>query len=123
MEPPARGAIVVADDDSAVRLLCRVNLELEGYRVVEAADARELEQVMAGEDVAGVLLDIRLGDADGIALARRLQEEHRAVRVVFLSGSVERAGSVEDLADGFLAKPFSLEALSETARRLAHSQS
>ncbi|MBD0291278.1 MAG: response regulator [Thermoleophilia bacterium] len=119
MEPHAAGAIVVADDDSAVRLLCRVNLELEGYRVVEAADARELEDVVGRDDVAGVFLDIRLGEADGVALARRMRKERPGLRVVFLSGSVERADSLGELAEGFLAKPFSLEALSESARQLA----
>ncbi len=111
--------MVVADDDAALRLLCRVNLELDGYRVMEAASGDELERIVAREPVTAVLLDIRLGADDGVEVAQRLRERHPEVRIAFLSGSLERGESGP--AEGFLPKPFSLEALGETVRRLVHS--
>lgn len=118
MTASGQAAVVVADDDPALRLLCRVNLELDGYRVLEAASAEELERVIAEDDVAAVLLDIRLGTDDGVEVAHRLRERHPEVRIAFLSGSLERGESGP--AEGFLAKPFSLDALGETVRRLVH---
>lgn len=108
--------ILVADDDDGLRLLCRVNLELEGYRVVEASGADDVERALAEEDVDGVLLDIHLGSDDGLALAREIRERRPGVRIAFFTGSVEPPNG--GLADGFLAKPFSLEDLTETVRQL-----
>ena len=108
--------ILVADDDGGLRMLCRVNLELEGYRVLEAADADEVDRVLAEENVDGVLLDVHLGSDDGLALAREIRERRPDVRIAFFTGTVERPNG--GLADGFLAKPFSLEDLNETVRQL-----
>lgn len=107
---------MVADDDPALRLLCRVNLELDGYRVFEAASGEELERIVSGEAVDAVLLDIRFGADDGVEVAERLRERHPEVRIAFLSGSLDR--SEPGPAQGFLAKPFSLDALAETVRQL-----
>ena len=116
MDAHGQAGVVVADDDPALRLLCRVNLELEGYRVYEAATGEELERVLAHEPVDGVLLDIRFGTDDGVVLAERLRSLHPDVRIAFLSGSLDRGQ--QGPAEGFLAKPFSLEALAETVQRL-----
>ena len=116
MSEAGQAAVVVADDDPALRLLCRVNLELEGYRVFEAGSGDELERVIAAETVDAVLLDIRLGADDGVELAGRLRERHPDLGIAFLSGSLDRTD--RGPAEGFLAKPFTLEALAETVRRL-----
>jgi DNA-binding response OmpR family regulator len=119
MDAQVRRLVVVADDDDAIRLLCRVNLELEGYRVEEAANSRELERVTEEEDVALVLLDVHLGSEDGVEVARSLRERHPHVAIAFLSGSVdfgERSAAVSDAA---IRKPFTLEQFTETVHRLA----
>ena len=118
MDARVHRLVVVADDDDAIRLLCRVNLELEGYRVAEAANSRELARVAEEEDVALVLLDIHLGSEDGIEVARVLRERHPGIAIAFLSGSVdfgERSASVSDAA---IRKPFTLEEFTETVHRL-----
>jgi CheY-like chemotaxis protein len=112
-----RRLVVVADDDDAMRLLCRVNLEVEGYRVAEAANGAELEEVL--ESDALVLLDIRLGSEDGIELARRIREQHPDVRIAFLSGSPRFVEPPAALSDASIAKPFTLEELIQTVHRLA----
>jgi len=119
MDAQVHRLVVVADDDDAIRLLCRVNLELEGYRVAEAANSRELARVADEEDVALVLLDVHLGSEDGIEVARGLRERHPGIAIAFLSGSVdfgERSASVSDAA---IRKPFTLEEFTATVHRLA----
>jgi CheY-like chemotaxis protein len=110
--------VLVADDDPAVRLLCRVNLELEGYAVLEAGDASEVEQAMGEHAVDVVLLDVHLGADDGRAVAAALREARPDLALAFFTGSV----SVDALREGgeaVIPKPFSLEELTETVRRLA----
>lgn len=114
-----RRLVVVADDDDSMRLLCRVNLELEGYRVAEAESAAAVERALESGDVALVLLDIRLGEDDGIEVARRLRQRHPEVPIAFLSGSVTRGELAASLGDASIAKPFTLEELIETVHRLA----
>jgi len=110
--------ILVADDDPAIRLLCRVNLELEGYRVIEAGSAAELDEVLARDEISALLLDVRLGDDDGRVVARRLSEERPELPIAFFTGSVS-LDDVRNLVDGVIPKPFTLEELSATVRRLA----
>lgn len=119
MDAQVRRLVVVADDDDAIRLLCRVNLELEGYRVEEAASQRELERVVGAEDVAVVLLDLHLGVDDGLEVARALRERRPEVPIAFLSGSVGFGEPARKLADAAIRKPFTLEELIGTVHRLA----
>jgi CheY-like chemotaxis protein len=122
MVGPGHRTVVVADDDPALRLLCRVNLELDGYRVVEAESAAGLDRVLAGEDVSLLLLDIHLGSDDGIDLARELRSLRPSLPIALFSGSVEDLPvHARRVADGYLTKPFTLEALSEIVRRLARA--
>jgi len=119
MVAQGRRVVVVADDDEAMRLLCRVNLELEGYDVVEAASEAEVESALAGGDVTLVLLDIHLGNDDGIAIARGIRPRYPDVAIAFLSGSVRFGENSAEVSDASIRKPFTLEELVETVHRLA----
>jgi DNA-binding response OmpR family regulator len=108
--------VLVVDDDPSLRLLCRVNLELDGHRVVEAGSVAEAREMLAGENVDAMLLDIHLGDGDG----RDLVESLGGARppVAFFTGSAQIDDQLRALVDDVLAKPFTLDALAETVRRL-----
>jgi two-component system, NtrC family, response regulator GlrR len=109
--------VLVADDDPALRMLCRVNLQIDGYQVVEAESAREVEDAIAAHDVAVVLLDVHLGRDDGAALAASLRERYPELPIAFFTGSV--TGPVgEGVVDGRLSKPFTLEQLADVVRAL-----
>lgn len=110
--------VLVADDDPAIRLLCRVNLELEGYHVLEASDGASAEAAVEAEEVKVVLLDVHLGEDDGREVVLRLREKRPGIAVAFFSGSVS-VDALRGTVDGVVPKPFSLEELSGTVRRLA----
>jgi DNA-binding response OmpR family regulator len=109
------GALVV-DDDAALRMLCRVNLELEGFAVREAATVAEAEAAVDAERPDVVLLDVHLGGDQTHDLLARLRSE--GIPVALVTGSVDIA-DYRDAADAVIAKPFNPEELVETARRLA----
>ena len=112
--------MLVADDDPALRLLCRVNLEHEGYDVGEAASAEQVADALAVRKDGVILLDIHLGADDGLDVARRLRNHGTRFRIAFFSGSAgEVVGEDALLADAVIPKPFSLEALIGTVRSLA----
>jgi DNA-binding response OmpR family regulator len=109
----------VGDDDSAFRMLLRLNLELEGYSVLEAGTAQEVRKLIESHEVDLLLLDVRLGDDDGVALARELRGEHPELAIAFLTGSAFGfEDQARDVSDAVVQKPFTLEELSETVARL-----
>ncbi len=103
--------VLVVDDESSLRLLCRVNLELDGHTVREAAtlaDARrELER--AAPDV--ILLDVHLGNDDGLVLLDEIAALELPTRVVLLSGTSEVGPALRARVDFVLGKPFELTRL------------
>ena len=117
MEGSGETVLVVEDSDS-MRLLCRVNLELEGYRVLEAATLAQAEDALADESVRVVLLDVHVGDENGYDLLRRIRERGE-IGVALITGSAEIGPNDRALVDAVIAKPFSLDDLSSTVERLA----
>jgi DNA-binding response OmpR family regulator len=114
-QPPT---VLVVDDEPSLRLLCRVNLELDGYLVLEAEDVAEAEQILLAETVDVVLLDVHVGPESGVELMRRLRERGGAPPVVLVTGSARLDAATQAEADGLVAKPFRLEELLGVVRRL-----
>jgi DNA-binding response OmpR family regulator len=121
MDGRAQRLVIVADDDESIRFLCRTNLELEGYRVLEATGLDQIARIVAEDEVALVLLDIHLGREDGIEVARALRRDHPAIPIAFLSGSVDFSERSAAVSDAAIRKPFTLEELIGTVDRLAGS--
>ena len=118
IEDIGAGTILVVDDDASLRLLCRVNLELDGYRVVEARSAAEAEESLAAGGVDLVLLDVHIGVDDGIALMRSLRQRKHTASVVLFTGSAQLDAETRAEADGVVAKPFRLDELLDVVRGL-----
>ncbi len=108
--------VLVVEDEEGLRLLCRVNLELDGYRVVEAASLADARRALAEEQVDAMLLDFHLGDGDGRELLESLGSSRPPVAL--FTGSAEVGPELRALADDVLAKPFTLDVLAATVGRL-----
>ena len=108
--------MLIVEDDASLRLLCRVNLELDGFRVEEAASADAARAAFAAVRPALVVLDLMLGGAESGELLDELRGE--GVPVVLLSG-VAGLERFEARASAMLAKPFDPSSLSDVARALA----
>ena len=110
--------ILVVDDEPSIRLLCRVNLELDGLRVLEAATLGEARTLLETEDVEAMLLDVHVAGERGSTLLYELRDAEQPVAVAFLTGSETLGASELAAADAVLRKPFALEALTTTVRHL-----
>jgi DNA-binding NtrC family response regulator len=120
MGGPCGITVLIVDDDIAIRLVCRVNLELEGLRAVEAGSLDQARQVLAEEPVDVVLLDLHLGHEHGLDLLHELRRDRPEVGVALLTGSPQsRSPREEARADAVISKPFEIEELGRTVRRLA----
>jgi len=116
---PIGKTVLVVDDELAIRMLCRINLELEGFRVLEAGSLGDARRVLENEPVAVLLVDVHLGDGDGRDLVRELVERDGAPRIALLTGTYELPPDERAGADALIEKPFTLVELLSTVRRLA----
>ena len=81
--------MLVVDDDERLREFMRVNLELEGYTVREAASADEALAALEDQAPELVLLDVVMPGIDGWQMLQRMQERHGSIPVIMFSGQVD----------------------------------
>jgi two-component system, OmpR family, KDP operon response regulator KdpE len=111
--------VLVVDDEPSIRLLCRVNLELDGHEVLEADTVAIARQTLAEEAIDVVILDVHLRDGRSDALILECHSRRPAVPVVLVTGSADATMDGLSDADAILPKPFELDALIEAVRTLA----
>jgi DNA-binding NtrC family response regulator len=111
--------VLVVEDDASLRLLCRLNLELEHYRVVEAGTLTRAAELLAEEPVDVVLLDLHVAGRHGTELVPVIKAERPRASICLLSGTSETDPPMQEGVDAFVRKPFDIEHLNETVRQLS----
>jgi DNA-binding response OmpR family regulator len=108
--------VLVVDDDASIRMLCRLNLELDGWSVREAATLAQARKQLVLEGVHVVVLDVHVGSENGVEFLRELRRERPALKVAMLTGSDD----LQDIdADAVIPKPFKIDQLRTTVAGLA----
>jgi DNA-binding response OmpR family regulator len=118
---PAGAAVLIIEDDEAVRELVALHLGRAGFTPVEAVDATEGWRRLPQADL--VVLDRMLPDESGDAFLRRLRADPGLSRLPVLmltarASEVDRVGGLEAGADDYLVKPFSAPELVARLRAL-----
>jgi DNA-binding NtrC family response regulator len=116
---PAR--VLVVDDEPSIRLLCRVNLELEGHEVLEAHSLATARAVLDEDEIDVVVLDVHLRGERSDPLVDECHARDPAIPVVLVTGSVDITHPGLSDADAILPKPFELDRLLSTVSNLAHA--
>jgi DNA-binding NtrC family response regulator len=109
--------VLVIDDEPAIRLLCRVNLELDGYTVLEASSLEEARRRLDDDRISLVLLDMHIGADRGETLLHEL--DGRGIPVIIVSGSAEVERETRDRVSAVLGKPFTIDDLRGAVRSAA----
>jgi DNA-binding response OmpR family regulator len=108
--------VLVVDDDASIRLLCRLNLELDGWHVLESATLPLAREQLDAEDIRVVVLDVHVGTGDGREFLEEIRRDRPDVRVAMLTGSED----IRDVgSDAVIPKPFTIEQLTSTVANLA----
>ncbi len=113
MDSPSHTVLVV-DDDAAIRFLCRVNLELDGWTVHEANAIEQAREILGSAPIDLVLLDVHVGVESGLDFIAEIRERTPGVPIVLLTGSVGSPGLEAVDADAVISKPFTLDELTGT---------
>lgn len=119
----ARPLVLVVDDQASLRRLIRVNLELEGYAVVEAADGVECLAQARLRRPDAITLDVVMPRMDGLAVAGELKADPALadVPIIMVTTSGQPSDMVRARAAGveaYLTKPYDPDELVEAVRML-----
>lgn len=121
--------ILIVDDEPDVLMLCRVNLEFDGYNVFEAIDGEQALEILERESIDLILLDVMMPGMDGwevlASVRRHTATEH--IPVIMLTAKAQDSDQMKGWSGGvydYVTKPFNPIALSEGVRRalLPHSR-
>ena len=115
--------ILIVEDEEALVLLLRYNLEAEGYGVETVARGDEADLLLKERSPDLVILDWMLPGLSGIELCRRLRArpETKRLPIIMLTARGEESERVRGLATGaddYIVKPFSVPELSALVRAL-----
>lgn len=113
--------VLVADDEEDVLMLCRVNLEFEGFEVSDAGNGQEAIDRARNQRPDLILLDVMMPVKDGWETLTELKEdaELAGIPVVMLTAKVQEEDQYRALAAGaadYVTKPFHPTALVKTVR-------
>lgn len=110
-------AILIAEDEPAVRSLFARALRSRGYRVLEAANGAEAVAVAESQarPIHLLLTDVMMPKLSGPELAARLLARGLTRRVIYMTGYSELPLSIDDHST-VLQKPFSLTVLTDAVR-------
>jgi CheY-like chemotaxis protein len=119
----ATAEALVVEDDADARRLVAVCLRRLGLRVMEAATGAEAGELLDRSVPDVICLDLRLPDGSGLALCERIRSTARLrdVPVVVISALTQPADLVKAEvagANGYLTKPFRVQALAESIREV-----
>jgi DNA-binding response OmpR family regulator len=112
--------ILVVDDEPTLRETLAEALEMEGFRVVVAADGREALTRFRADQPDLVLLDLMLPELSGVEVCRIIRAES-TVPIVMLTAKgaeVDKIVGLELGADDYVTKPFSLRELTARIRAI-----
>ena len=100
--------ILICDDEKDIVSALTIYLQAEGYETVAAYNGREALQILRGQEVQLVLLDVMMPELDGISALSKIRQESN-VPVILLTAKSEDTDKVLGLnvgADDYVTKPF-----------------
>ena len=115
--------ILVVDDDLAINELIKVNLELAGYKVIQAFDGTTGFALCKQELPSVVILDVMMPEVDGFTVAQRIRKNDstKNIPIIMLTALSQLNDKVNGFnigVDDYLVKPFEMEELQVRIRAL-----
>jgi len=116
-----RRLILVVDDEENFLTLLQWFLKQHGYEVITASSAEDALGLLAGQVFSAALLDVKLGDTDGVNLLGQLVQRMPGLQVIMMT-AFPTVGSIREAFDKgavrYFTKPLDLQELAETIRQL-----
>ena len=110
----ARTTVLYVDDEDALRVVVKNQLEMEGLDVDTADDGDTAVEMLGNKTYDVILLDIRMPRMSGIDVLKNLKERKIKSRVIMLTGVDDLTIALEAVKNGandYLTKPYDLSNL------------
>jgi two-component system KDP operon response regulator KdpE len=120
MDDTGEKLILVVDDEPRMIKFIRMNLELEGYRVVDATNGLEAVERVREDLPDLVIMDVQMPEMDGFEALEQIRQAS-TVPVIMLTVKADEEAKVRGLelgADDYVTKPFSPRELSSRVKAL-----
>jgi DNA-binding NtrC family response regulator len=117
VSPPT---VLVLDDEKNIRRAIEIALEQEGMRVIAAHDPASALRFLQERIIDLLIVDIKLGEIDGISFFKIAQSAGFTVPTLFISGNATLTQAAEAVKIGaldFIEKPFSAERIVIAVKR------
>ncbi|KXB67589.1 putative transcriptional regulatory protein afsQ1 [Parvimonas sp. KA00067] len=101
--------ILLVEDEDNIRLFTKINLEREGFEVLEAESGEKGVELALKYNPQVVILDIMLPGIDGFEVCKILREKLPKIGIIMLTAKtqdVDRINGLENGTDDYLSKPF-----------------
>src|SRR5687767_8569671 len=121
--PKTAARVLLVEDDSNIRELVELHLQLEGLTVVSKSDGNEALALARTDAFALIVLDLMLPGLDGVTLCRAIRRDSRNTDVPILMltarrDEVDKVLGLDSGADDYLTKPFGVRELVARVRAL-----
>jgi two-component system cell cycle response regulator CpdR len=113
--------ILLAEDDKAVREFVSRALRQDGHEVMAVSDGQQALTALENRIFDMMLADIVMPQVDGIALALKASKDFPDLPVLLMTGysaERQRAHNMDALVHEVISKPFTLDQIRETVRRV-----
>ena len=114
--------VLIADDDDSLRHILAATLERAGYDTRKARNGTETLAAVKSSDVDVILLDIWLGDANGLELIEEIQKYNSTASIIIITahGTTQTAiDAAKQRAYWYLTKPIDQKQLLDLVSRAA----
>jgi YesN/AraC family two-component response regulator len=115
--------VLIVEDEALIRMDVADYISRPDITTLEAANADEALQILSERsDVDVIFTDVNMpGSMDGLQLAERVRELQSEIGIIIASGMVRVARSTLPSNIVFYEKPYDLEEVSASIRKLAHA--
>lgn len=106
--------ILIVDDEQAMRIGLKDNLEVEGYETDEAQDGLEAIEKIKANSYSLIILDVMMPGLSGFDVCKKIRAMSNSTPIILLTAKGEEIDKVLGLelgADDYITKPFSLREL------------
>jgi len=119
---PRKGTVLYVEDNPDNRNLVQRVLNSEGYRVVEAGNARQALSQLEHGGIDLILMDISMPEVDGYALTARIKAMPSLAHlpIIAVTANVmrgDRERSLQAGCDGYIQKPIDIDTLAQQLER------
>ncbi|WP_036223232.1 response regulator [Mesoaciditoga lauensis] len=111
--------ILVVEDEEAMRMLIKEELEDEGYEVKTVSNGKEALNFLSSNDVDLITLDIEMPDMNGLEVAGKIREMKKNVKIILLTAYSHYKSDLSSwAADDYVVKSSDLSQLKNAVKKL-----